>query len=219
MDEQLVEKITGLVVKALAAKNPEAISSEEKAKVQVKVSARHVHVTREVLDILYGKDHELTWFKDLMGGQFAAQEKVLLVSKGMKTIDNVRILGPLRAASQVEISRTDAVKLGVKAPLRESGQIKGSEPITLVGPNGSVALLEGCIVAKRHIHMNLEDARLFGVADKQLVQVKAEGERGGIFTDVLVRVDSSYTLEMHIDTDEANGLGIACGSWLELIKG
>lgn len=178
-------------------------------KIPVGVSARHVHVTKEVLEILYGKGHQLTPKKELMGGQFAAAERVTIVGSNLRVIENVTILGPERKATQVEVSKTDARKLGLNAPIRESGDVAGSMPITIVGPKGAVTLKEGCIVAMRHIHMNVEDAKHLGVKDKQIVSVRTgEGVRKGILSNVLVRVDPSYRLEMHIDTDEANALGI-----------
>jgi putative phosphotransacetylase len=195
----------------------EKLNEDKKLMVPVGVSARHLHVTREHLDILYGKGHELKKVKELMGGQFAAEECVTIVGGKMNSIEKVRILGPLRKITQVEISKTDAIKLGTKAPIRESGDIKGSAPITIIGPKGVVTLEEGCIIAKRHIHMSTEDAANYGLQDNAKVDVVIPGDRGGLFQDVKVRVDKSYTMEMHIDTDEANGMDIKCGSKLEVI--
>ena len=206
------------LVKLITEAVRETLGQEQKFLVPVGVSARHVHVSREHLDILFGEGYELTKKKELMGGQYAAEECVTIIGGKLSPIEKVRILGPIRSESQVEISRTDAVKLGIKAPARESGKLKGSAPITIVGPIGVVALQEGCIVAKRHIHMSPEDAVRFGLKDNDFVSVKVEGERGGILGDVQVRVHKTYTLEMHIDTDEANALGIPCGSKLEIIK-
>jgi putative phosphotransacetylase len=187
--------------------------------VPIGVSARHLHVTREHLEILFGQGHQLTKKKELMGGQFAAEERVTLVGSNLRVIENVRILGPERSATQVEVSKSDARKLGLNAPIRQSGDIEGSMPITIVGPNGAIALQEGCIVAMRHIHMSPEDARRFDVQDKQIVSVgTGEGVRKGVLSNVLVRVDPSFTLEMHIDTDEANGLGIKQNDLVTIIK-
>ncbi|OYP42451.1 putative phosphotransacetylase [Lachnotalea glycerini] len=204
MQEQLVQEITRLVIAQLD--NTKVIESEYM--VPIGISARHVHLTREHIDILFGKDYQLNKKKVLMGGQYAAQECVTLVGTKLRAIENVRILGPERKVSQVEVSQTDAIRLGIKAPIRESGNIKGSAPIAMVGPLGAVYLDEGCIVAKRHIHMSPEDAKQFGVVDNQIVNVKVGNGRGGIFEGVQIRVDQSFTLEMHIDTDEANGLGV-----------
>lgn len=212
--DRLVQLITEMVKEQLKAND----KVDSKAMVPVGISARHVHLSREHLDILFGKDYELVKKKELMGGQFAAEECVTIIGQKLSAIEKVRILGPLRKESQVEISRTDAIKLGVKAPIRESGNLAGSAPITIIGPNGAVVLRQGCIIAKRHIHMSTEDGERFGIKDNQIVSVKIIDERGGILENVQVRVHPTYTLEMHIDTDEANGLGIKPNCMLEVIK-
>ena len=165
-----VELITRMVMEALNQKN----ESKGGYLVPVGVSARHVHLTQEHVEILFGKGYQLTKKKELMGGQFASNELVTIVGLKLRAIENVRILGPARGRSQVEISATDAVKLGVKAPIRESGDVAGSAPIALVGPKGALYLTEGCIVAKRHIHMAPKDAIGAGVSDGDMVSVKAE---------------------------------------------
>lgn len=185
--------------------------------VPVGVSARHVHLTQEHVEILFGKGYQLTKKKELMGGQFASNELVTIVGLKLRAIENVRILGPVRKASQVEISATDMVKLGIKAPIRESGNIKGSAPIAIVGPKGVVYLEEGCIIAKRHIHMSPADAKAAGVKDNDVVSVKADNERGTVFNHVQIRVDGSFTLEMHMDTDEANGAKISTGQTVTIV--
>lgn len=205
MQDQLVQEITKLVIASLSKNEIE----DSKQLVPIGISARHVHLTREHIDILFGKGYQLNKKKELMGGQYAAQECVTLVGTKLRAIENVRILGPERKASQVEVSKTDAIRLGIKAPIRESGNIKGSAPIAVVGPMGAIYLEEGCIVAMRHIHMSPEDAKNFGVVDGQIVKVKIDNTRGGIFEEVKIRVDQTFTLEMHIDTDEANGLGVS----------
>ena len=146
------------------------------------------------------------------------EELVTLVGIKLRAIENVRVLGPVRKASQVEISATDAIKLGIKAPIRESGKTAGSAPIAIVGPKGALYLEEGCIVAMRHIHMSPADAMAAGVHDGDIVSVKADNERGTIFNQVKIRVDESFTLEMHIDTDEANASKIATGDTVTIIK-
>ncbi|MGN0264246.1 MAG: phosphate propanoyltransferase [Oliverpabstia sp.] len=186
--------------------------------VPIGVSARHIHLTQEDLEILYGPGYQLTKKKELMGGQFASNELVTIVGLKLRAIENVRILGPCRKKSQVEISATDALKLGVKAPVRESGDIAGSAPIALVGPKGALYLKEGCIVAARHIHMSPADAKAAGVHDGDYVSVKADNERGTIFNNVKIRVDESFTLEMHIDTDEANASQIATGNTVRIVR-
>ncbi|MEG1847060.1 MAG: phosphate propanoyltransferase [Lachnospiraceae bacterium] len=180
--------------------------------VPIGISARHIHLTQEHVEILFGKGYELTKKKDLMGGQFAANEQVTIVGTKLRAIENIRILGPTRSKSQVEISKTDTFKLGVKAPIRESGNVAGSAPIAIVGPRGSVYLEEGCIVAKRHIHMTPTDAVKAGVKEGDVVSVQVDNERGTIFTHVQIRVDDSFTLEMHIDADEANAADLGVGS-------
>ncbi len=186
--------------------------------VPVGVSARHVHLTQEHVDVLFGKDYQLTLKNKLMGGQYAAKETVTIVGLKLRAIENVRILGPVRRCSQVEISATDAVKLGVKAPVRESGDVAGSAAIALVGPQGAIYLEEGLIIAKRHIHMSPADAASTGVSDGDRVAVATERERATVLHNVQIRVDDSFTLEMHIDTDEANAAGIATGDCVTLIR-
>ncbi len=203
-EQQLIQTIVRLVTEQL--KGVDVYNPEDR--VPIGISARQVHHCRRDIDALFGPGYQLNKKKDLMGGQYAAQECVTLVGTKLRAIENVRILGPERKQSQVEVSNTDAIRLGIKAPVRLSGDLAGSAPIALVGPKGIVYLEEGCIVAKRHIHMSPADAKRFGVVDKQVVKVRFESGRGGTFDDVPIRVDDSFTLEMHIDTDEANGLGI-----------
>ena len=173
------------------------------AKVLIETSARHIHLSREHVEILFGAGYQLTKKKDLsQPGQFACEEKVTVV--GEKGSLKASILGPERPASQVEVSLTDARSIGVKAPIRESGDVAGSGACKLVGPCGEVELSEGVIAAKRHIHLTPDAAAEFGVADKQIVKVKTNGLRPLIFDDVVVRVNASFAPAMHIDTDEAN---------------
>ena len=174
-------------------------------KVLVETSARHVHLTEKTIEILFGAGATLTNKKELsQPGQFACEERVTLVGP-KKSIANVIVLGPARPADQVEVSFTDARTLGVSAPIRESGDVKGSAGCTLVGPCGEVTIEEGVIVAKRHIHLTPADAEAFGVEDKQIVSVKIDSDgRNTIFGDVVVRVSEKFAAAMHIDTDEAN---------------
>lgn len=206
VDEKNIEQITKIVMEMLQGEG-----KKEGYMVPVGVSARHVHLTQADVETLFGAGYKLTKKKDLMGGQFASNEQVTIVGTKLRAIENVRILGPVRKSSQVEISRTDAMKLGVPAPLRDSGDIKGSAPIAVVGPKGAIYLEEGCIVARRHIHMSPKDARAAGLKDKDVVSVSVAGDRGTAFDEVLIRVDDSFTLEMHIDTDEANASNIKTG--------
>ncbi len=175
----------------------------------VEISARHVHVTKEHLETLFGAGYELTPKKDLsQPGQFACEERVTVVGP-KKELAGVSILGPCRPDTQVELSATDARSIGVKAPIRESGDVAGSGACKLVGPCGEVELSQGVIVAKRHIHMTPEDAAELGVKDCQIVNVKIATEgRSLVFGDTVVRVSPKYALAMHVDTDEANAAAI-----------
>lgn len=188
-------------------------------KVLVETSARHVHVTKEALEILFGEGYELTKKKDLsQPGQFASNERVAVVGP-KNQFPAVSILGPVRNVNQVEISASDARTIGVSAPVRESGDIAGSGACKLVGPKGEIEISEGVIVAKRHIHMTPADAEAFGVEDKQIVSVKVDSdERSLIFGDVVVRVSEKFALAMHIDTDEANAVLAPAGVMGEVIK-
>lgn len=215
MDNQSIELITRMVLESI---QKQEASSENSYVVPVGVSARHIHLTQEHVEALFGEGYQLTKKKGLMGGQFASNETVTIVGLKLRAIENVRILGPVRSKSQVEISATDALRLGVKAPIRESGNIAGSAAIAVVGPKGAIYLNEGCIVAKRHIHMAPQDAMAAGVHDGDIVSVKADNERGTTFNNVQIRVDDSFTLEMHIDTDEANAAKIATGDTVRIIK-
>lgn len=187
--------------------------------VLVETSARHVHVTKEVLETLFGKGYELTKKKDLsQPGQYASNERVDVVGP-KRTLSGVSILGPVRPETQVELSLTDARSIGVSAPVRESGDIAGSGSCKLVGPCGEVELTEGVIAAKRHIHMTTADAAAMGLTDKQIVSVKIPSAgRALVFGDVVVRVSDKYALAMHIDTDESNAAGVAPGTMGEIIK-
>ena len=187
-------------------------------KVLVETSARHVHVSKADLEVLFGEGYELTVKKELsQPGQYACAERVDVVGP-KRTLAGVSILGPCRKDTQVEISLTDARAIGVNAPIRESGDIAGSGSCKLVGPKGEVELKEGVIAAKRHIHMTTKDAQEFGVSDKQEVMVKVEGTgRAIVLDDVVVRVSDSYALAMHIDTDESNAGCVPGGYMGEVI--
>ena len=211
--EMNIAAITEAVIKALSA------SENNDNTVPVGVSNRHIHLNREDADILFGKGYELNPLKDLsQPGQYACKETLTIVGPSFRPIENVRVLGPLRSASQVEISRTDSYTLKVKPPVRESGKIAGSAPITIIGPKGVVTLKEGCIIANRHIHMSLEDGERFGVKDNDYVTVDAEGERRTRFFDVQVRVSDKFRLEMHLDTDDANAAALGNGSRVKIVK-
>lgn len=188
-----------------------------KTDVMVEVSARHLHVSRADLDVLFGAGHQLTNKKDLsQPGQFACEEKVTVV--GPKGELKMSILGPERPKTQVEVSFTDARTLGMTPPVRESGDIAGTPGCKLIGPAGEVDIAEGVMVAKRHIHFETEEAKEFGVEDKQIVSVKVDGPRGVIFCECVCRVSPKFKEAMHIDTDEANAAGITGTVKGQLIK-
>ncbi len=180
-------------------------------KVLVEISARHVHVSKEDLEVLFGTGYELTVKKELsQPGQFACEERVKVIgTKG--EFPAVSILGPCRKETQVELSLTDARSIGVVAPVRESGDLEGSGSCTLVGPAGEVKIEKGVIAAKRHIHATTADAEKMGLTNGEIVSVEIPTSNGRnlTFGDVIVRVSDSYALAMHIDTDEANAAGMA----------
>ena len=204
VEKNELEALTKLVISCVQNQQ----EKEDCFMVPVGVSNRHIHLTQEHVEILFGKGHQLTKKKELMGGQYACEECCTIVGLKLRAIENVRVLGPTRKFTQVEISSTDARKLGINVPVRESGDIKGSAPIAIVGPKGAVYCEEGCIVAASPIHMSPADAAACGVKDGDYVSVKIDNDRGITFNNVKIRVDASFTLEMHIDTDEANAGGI-----------
>ena len=209
-----VERITRMVLQTIE----NAKENENRMTVPVGVSARHIHLTQEDVEKLFGAGYQLTKKKDLMGGQFAANEQCTVVGLKLRAIENVRILGPVRKKSQVEISATDARTLGVNAPLRQSGDTAGSAPVALVGPKGAVYLKEGCIVAARHIHMTPAEAASASLHDGDYVSVKIGNERGAVLDHVKIRVDESFSLEMHIDTDEANACQVKQGDCANIVR-
>jgi putative phosphotransacetylase len=215
MDEKLVELAVDRIVKML---KDEGIAEQKSGGIKVGVSARHVHLSQADLETLFGKGYELTPKKRLMGDQFAAEECVTLVSPSLRTIEGVRVLGPVRSHSQIEISRTDTFKLKVSPPVRPSGEIKGSAPMALVGPKGSVFLNEGTIIANRHIHMTPADAAQYGIKDNDIVDVEIENAKPTKYYNVQVRVREDFNTEMHIDTDDANASGIKTGDMVKILK-
>lgn len=186
--------------------------------IKVGVSQRHIHLSREHLDILFGKGYELTKMKTLMGREYASQEFVTLVGPSLKAIEKVRVLGPVRKDTQVEISRTDTFLLKVSPPVRPSGQIEGSEKLVIVGPKGSVYLKEGVIIANRHIHLTPSYAERHGIKDGDYVDVMVESIKPTKFYDVQVRVRDDFNVEMHIDTDDANSAGIKNGDLVRILE-
>ena len=191
---------------------------QEPAGIPVGVSNRHLHLSQADQDVLFGAGYQMTPIKDLsQPGQFACKEMVTICGpKG--AIEKVRVLGPVRNKTQVEILTGDGFKLGVSAPARQSGDLEGTPGITIVGPKGSVQIKEGLIVAQRHIHMTLEDAAAYGVHDGQIVDIEIEGPRGGTYANVIVRANNTSALECHLDTEEANAMSINSSTKIKIKK-
>lgn len=186
-------------------------------KLPIALSNKHIHLSQADVETLFGAGYELTHKKDLsQPGQFACEEMVEVV--GPKGSTKMRVLGPARPESQVEVSLADARGLGLAVPVRQSGDVEGTPGCKLVGPKGEVELERGVIVASRHIHMSLEDAANFGVKDKDIVSVQTAGERGLLFNNVLVRANAAFKLEMHVDLEEGNAAGVKNGELVELVK-
>lgn len=201
VNEDLLKLVTQRVM--------EKVKKYDDCKIPIGVSNRHFHVSQEDLEALFGKGYELTKKSDLkQPGQYACNETVTV--RGPKgEFNRVRILGPVRKQSQVEISKTDSFRLGIKPPIRESGCLSGTPGVEIIGPKGTVILPEGAIIALRHIHMTPQQAEAMGVWDKDIVEVETFGERRGVFGDVLVRVSDQFSLEMHVDVDEANACALS----------
>ncbi|HEY8364410.1 MAG TPA: phosphate propanoyltransferase [Haloplasmataceae bacterium] len=189
-----------------------------KNQLPIAMSNRHIHLSKTDLEKLFGEGYVLTKSKDLsQPGQFAANEKVDIVGpKG--TLKGVRVLGPVRGNTQIEISKTDSFVLGIYPPVRDSGDIENTPGAKIIGPKGEVEIDKGVIIASRHIHMHPNDAKEFGVKDKDRVKVKVDGERGLIYDNVLIRVREDFILEMHVDIDEGNAAGVSNGQLVELLK-
>lgn len=219
LDERSINELVSKIVSDIY-KKPSTENNQGVGDIPVGVSNRHIHLTQEHLNILFGPGYQLTHFKDLsQPGQFACKEQLTIIGPSMKAIEGVRILGPLRSKSQVEVSRTDCRLLKINAPVRESGKVEGSAPITIVGPKGTLELKEGCIIANRHIHMSPADGEKYGVKDGDYVAVETlgDGKRTTLW-DCQVRVSDKFVLEMHLDTDDANSCGIGNGTKVKLIK-
>lgn len=185
--------------------------------VPIGVSGRHIHLSQADVDVLFGSGYQLTELKPLsQPGQYAANE-VLTIVGPKNRIDKVRILGPVRPRTQIEISKTDAIGLGIAPPVRESGDVAGSAGLKVIGPQGEIELKEGVIIAARHIHFHTSDAQKWGIEDKARLSVQLNGERPLIFTDVIARISDQFFLDMHIDTDEANAAGVITGDMAEIL--
>ncbi len=187
--------------------------------IPVTVSGRHMHISRGVLDRLFGEGFQLTRLRDLgQPGEFASEQTVTVVGRSMRTLEGLRVLGPVRPYAQIELSGTDAVRLGIDPPVRTSGELVGSESVTVVGPCGSVHLKEGAIMATRHIHMTDRDAREYGVADGDRVRIRFSGDRALVLENVLVRVGRSSALELHLDTDDSNAAGVRLPMTVKILR-
>jgi len=212
--KKLVEMITETIYKEIKLKE-EPINLFS---IPVEISNRHVHLTRDSLDVLYGKGYELTKLRDLsQPGEFASNEQVSIVGANMRVIEKVRILGPIREYTQAELSITDGFFLGLDLPTRISGNIKGSPPIIIIGPKGVLNLSEGAIRAARHIHMTPQDAESYQVKNGDRVKVEVSGEHGVIYKDVVIRVSAKSKLALHLDTDEANAGNVKINSLARIL--
>ena len=209
----------GCALRTCAAGQRACDTVVQQQQIPVGVSARHAHVTQEHLEILYGGGHQLTVHAPLyQPGAFAAKETLTVVGRRMQAIEGLRILGPVRDYSQVELAQTDAIRLGLNPPIRDSGDLIGSESIVLVGPQGSIHLEEGAICATRHIHMTPQDAEHWGIREGDLLKVRIPGERALTFENIHPKISSSYVPQMHLDTDDANAAGLQGGEGVELLR-
>ena len=219
LDRSMVESIVRQYVSQQASPSQPSPSTSSEPKLQVNVSARHIHLCEEHVEKLFGPGATLTEMRSLyQDGYFAAEETVMLVGPRRRMLPNVRVLGPTRPFSQVELSLTDAIALGVDIPIRHSGRIEGTPGCVLVGPHGVVHLHEGVIRAARHVHMNKRDCEYFGVSDGDLMKLRIESpDCSMVMEDVLVRADETSKLELHIDTDEGNACNLQAATRLELL--
>ncbi len=212
------ESVLKLLLEVVKANTPPAEVQEDPSEIPVGVSNRHLHLSQADVDTLFGKGYEMNKIKDLsQPGQYACKETVTLCGPG-GAIEKVRILGPVRSKTQVEILEGDCYKLGTAAQTRLSGDLDGTYGITIIGPKGSVQIGEGLIVAQRHIHMTPTDAQRLGVTDGQTVSIEVAGPRGGIYSNVAVRATDASALECHIDTEEANAMKVNSLSKIKIIK-
>ena len=213
--EQLLKQLIHLLNEETPS---QGINHENSHRIPVGVSNRHIHLSEADVEQLFGKGYQLTKLKALkQPGQYAAKETVTIAGpKG--SICNVRVLGPTRAASQIEISKSDSFSLGIKAPIRESGDVADSGTLTAIGPKGAVVMESQVIIAKRHLHMTPADAAYHGVKNKELISIRIPGERTAILGDVVVRVDEQFQLECHLDLDEANAVSVGSQSFVEIYR-
>ena len=186
--------------------------------IPVGISNRHIHLSQADLKTLFGAEYQLTKTKDLSQPMQYACKETLIIAGPKGAIEKVRILGPVRSESQVEILQADCFKLGITAPVRLSGDLQGTPGITLIGPKGSILLSKGLVIAQRHIHMTLEDAKSFGVTDGDQITIQIDGLRGGTYSNVVIRANNTSALEFHIDTEEANAMHLASTSKIIIVQ-
>jgi len=219
IEEQLVDRIVDEVIQTLGITTHSAGKKSLKyPPIPLGVSNRHIHLTKATFEKLFGVGTEFEVLRELyQPGEYASQHSVALVGPKMRAISGVRILGPLRDYDQVELALTDAIQLGIKAPVRRSKDLKGAAPLTLVGPQASVYLTECAIVANRHIHMTSEDARIYGVRDGDYCKVRIAGIKSTIFENVQIRVNDDWKLQIHLDTDDANAANVRCATEVEFL--
>ena len=211
IDSNLIKKITVEILKELGNVN------KDTGKVSVGVSSRHVHLSPEDVEQLFGKGYELKVLRNLsQPNQFAAEETVDLIGK-KGIIEKVRVLGPTRKETQIEIAKTDAVKLGLNPPVKSSGELDGTPGIIIRNGDNCIKIDKGVILAERHIHMTCKDADQYNVSNGEIVRVEVDGSKGGIFNNVAVRVSDSYSLDLHIDTDDANAFALRTGDYVKII--
>lgn len=208
MDVKLKAEIVEQVIKRLNENNIFLMEPDFKD-VPISVSGRHLHLSRKDMDVLFGEESKLTVFKPIsQPGQFASNERVTIVGPRGQ-IDNLRVLGPLRKETQIELAASDARRIGIKLPVRASGDLDGTPGITIIGPKGSIVVSRGCIIAERHIHMTPEQAKQRGVEDGQQIQVRVDSEKGGIMDQVFVHIRKDFAYDMHVDSDDANAFLIS----------
>ncbi|WP_035293910.1 phosphate propanoyltransferase [Clostridium sp. KNHs214] len=213
-----LEAVLKLLLETVNGKSENTVSQVNSSEIPVGISNRHVHLSQRDLECLFGKNYQLTKLKDLsQPGQYACKE-VVTVCGPKGAIEKVRILGPVRSKTQVEVLAGDCIKLGAVSHVRLSGDLSRTPGITLVGPKGSVQIEEGLVVAQRHIHMTPEDAKNLGVCDGDIVSIKFDDFRGGIYSNVAIRANDASKLECHLDIEEANAMGINSKSKITIVK-
>jgi len=217
MDDLDIGKLTDEIARRVRARLGEA-DLAGRLIVPIGVSARHMHLTREALEALYGAGHQLRVYRNLSQvGEFAAEETVTVVGPRGRALEGVRLLGPTRSFVQIELARSDGLRLGIDLPVRKTGDLRGTPGLTVVGPAGTVVLKEGAIRTTRHIHMSAEDASRFGVRDGQIVRARIAGVRAVVLENVEIRVGERFVLDFHIDTDDANASGADTGVFAEVL--